>query len=58
MRTAFESAATLFKTVRAFSYPLDSRLGDFFKNRKLGQFERAFVSELIYCAVRNLRLIE
>lgn len=58
MRTVFETALPLLKSVRSFSYPLDLRLGDFFKNRRLGQNDRAFVAELIYCAVRHLRFIE
>lgn len=58
MRTVFESAALLLKSVRSFSYPLDLRLSDFFKTRRLNQRERAFVAELIYTAVRHWRLIE
>ncbi len=58
MRTVFESATLLLKSVRSFSYPLDLRLSDFFKTRRLNQRERAFVAELIYTAVRHWRLIE
>jgi 16S rRNA (cytosine967-C5)-methyltransferase len=58
-RARVETAAAALQALLAFSGPADSVLKQFFREHKqLGQHDRAFVAELAFAVLRNLRLLE
>ena len=58
-RPRLEAAVSALKTALDLTRPADTALRQFFRDhRELGQHDRAFVAELVFAVLRNLRLLE
>ena len=58
-RARLEVAAAALQELLTFAAPADSTLKRFFRSHpELGQHDRAFVAELAFAVLRNLRLLE
>jgi 16S rRNA (cytosine967-C5)-methyltransferase len=58
-RPRLEAAISALQVVLGLTRPADAALKLFFRDhRELGQHDRGFVAEVVFCVLRNLRLLE
>ncbi|PWT72544.1 MAG: SAM-dependent methyltransferase [Proteobacteria bacterium] len=58
-RPRLEAAISALQVVLGLTRPADAALKLFFRDHhELGQHDRGFVAELVFCVLRNLRLLE